>query len=439
MAKEAAKCAASDPPSDSRMEDAKLALRCQVDRLLSEEGLQRLAGTQLRDVLAALRQYLPPPPTSGSHGKLGGEKDSDPCEALLQLEEQLRAVLSARTEALAARSGREVLAVLSATAEEGGEMCTSQQGGPGEPALEPALEPHPMRAVYLAEGLDAELWRPNRVTSGDNKYWTKSHDAETCDWFVSHNWGDSGTRKVALLRQHLNLQKMVAGVLVVLGVLGIYLIPFGFALNDLAPSVHPAWAPLSCVFLTVLVLAWIIGSTLGLVWKKCTPWAVLPTTLWIDKCCVDQTRIVEFLETGLKTYLVKCDGMIAFASKECFSRLWCVYELATFCKYWSGPELSSRLVLLSLNWRFCSTFFHPELTEEELGWLTSFSCRKARCFKPIDRADVLAAIREQWESEEQFDKFVREELPKVFRANKRKHGARFWIEIKRMFDMAFGG
>ena len=136
-----------------------------------------------------------------------------------------------------------------------------------------------MRAVNLAEGLDAELWRPNRVTSGDNKYWTKSHDAETCDWFVSHNWGDSGTRKVALLRQHLNLQKMVAGVLVVLGVLGIYLIPFGFALNDLAPSIHPAWAPLSSVFLTVLVLAWIKGSTLGLVWKKCTPWAVIPTTL----------------------------------------------------------------------------------------------------------------------------------------------------------------
>ena len=116
VANKAAKHAGADPPPDSRMEDAKLALRFQVDRLLSEEGLQRLAGTQLRDVLAALRQYLPPPPTSGSHGKLGGEKDSDPCEALLKLEEQLRAVLSARTEALAARSGREVLAVPSATA-----------------------------------------------------------------------------------------------------------------------------------------------------------------------------------------------------------------------------------------------------------------------------------------------------------------------------------
>ena len=448
VADTATKYAVSDPPSDSPMDDAKLALRFQVDRLLSEEELPRLAGTQLRNVLAALRQYTPPPPTSGAHGKLGGEQDSDPCEGLLQLEQQLRSVLSARTEAVVP-SATEVLAVLGATEASGEDgqaaqraprrrgvdAATSQQGGSGKPTK----KPHPMRAVYLAEGLDAELWRPNRVTSGNNKYWTKSHDAETCDWFVSHNWGDSGTRKVALLRQHLNLQKMVAGVLVVLGVLGIYLIPFGFALNDLAPSVHPAWAPLSCVILTVLVLAWIKGSTLGLVSKKCTPWAVLPTTLWIDKCCVDQTRIAEFLETGLKTYLVKCNGMVAFVSKDYFSRLWCVYELATFCKYWSGPELSSRLVLLSLHWRFCATFFRPELTAEELEWLTSFSCRKARCFKPIDRADVLAAIREQWESEEQFDKFVREELPKVFRADKRKHGARFWIQIKQMFDIAFGG
>ena len=418
VADKAAKYAASDPPSDSRMDNAKLALRFQVDRLLSEE-LPRLAGTQLRTVLAALRQYTPPQP-SGAHGKLGAEQVSDPCEGLLQLEQQLRAVLST-----------------GAAEEAAVDASLTQEGGPGAPTT----EPHPMRAVYLAEGLDADLWSSRRVvTRGDNKYWTKSHDAETCDWFVSHNWGDSGTRKVALLRQHLNLQKMVAGVLVVLGVLSIYLIPFGFALNDLAPSIHPAWPPLSSVFLTVLVLAWIKGSTLGLVWKKCTPWAVIPTTLWIDKCCVDQTRITEFLETGLKTYLVKCNGMVAFVSKEYFTRLWCVYELATFCKHWSGPdELSSRLVFLSLDWRFCATFFHPELTAEELEWLEGFSCRKARCFKPIDRADVLAAIREQWGSEEQFDTFVREKLPKVFRADKRRHGARFWIQVKQMFDIAFGG
>ena len=50
------------------------------------------------------------------------------------------------------------------------------------------------------------------------------------------------------------------------------------------------------------------------------------------------------------------------------------------------------------------------VTHEELKPLRSFRCRDACAFKPSDKADVLAAIRRGWGSEEAFDLFVQTEL-----------------------------
>ena len=65
---------------------------------------------------------------------------------------------------------------------------------------------------------------------------------------------------------------------------------------------------------------------------------------------------------------------------------------------------SGKLLLLSLDWP--SSFWpfkRTGLTEKEEEWITNFSCRDARCFKPADRAAVLEAIRERFGSEELFD------------------------------------
>ena len=48
-------------------------------------------------------------------------------------------------------------------------------------------------------------------------------------------------------------------------------------------------------------------------------------------------------------------------------------------------------------------FKRTGLTAKEEEWITNFSCREARCFKPADRAAVLEAIRERFGSEELFD------------------------------------
>ena len=77
-------------------------------------------------------------------------------------------------------------------------------------------------------------------------------------------------------------------------------------------------------------------------------------------------------------FLELCDGMIAIVSKEYFTRLWCVYELATFCKN-NRESLDERLLLLSIAW---PPVFSPlksrTLTREELDWFERFDCLEAR-------------------------------------------------------------
>ena len=69
-----------------------------------------------------------------------------------------------------------------------------------------------------------------------------------------------------------------------------------------------------------------------------------------------------------------------------------MYELAVFTRD-NGMHLpgaaSGKLLLLSLDWP--SSFWpfkRTGLTEKEEEWITNFSCRDARCFKPADRAAV---------------------------------------------------
>ena len=65
-------------------------------------------------------------------------------------------------------------------------------------------------------------------------------------------------------------------------------------------------------------------------------------------------------------------------------------------------------------------FREAKLSKKERELLAGYSCRKARCFLPKDRATVLAAIREKWGSEEAFDSFVRKEFPGLLRRGKER-------------------
>ena len=137
-------------------------------------------------------------------------------------------------------------------------------------------------------------------------------------------------------------------------------------------------------------------------------------------------------------FLAHCDGLIAFASPSYFSRLWCVYELAIFCRE-RASELDTKLLLLSLDW---PATLDPRktatLSAKERAMFATFSCVNACCYLPRDRAFVLAAIRDKWGSEEAFDAFVREELPPLFERSKARYQRRVGEVFSRALEMLFG-
>ena len=119
-----------------------------------------------------------------------------------------------------------------------------------------------------------------------------------------------------------------------------------------------------------------------------------------------------------------------------------MYELASFTKT-HGMHLtdapSGKLLLLSLDWP--SSFWpckSSSVDEKELARIANFSCRKAGCFKPADRAFVLNAIREDFGSEEAFDIFVRSHLPAVLERSKHEYSSKILGVAKEVGDAVFG-
>lgn len=138
-------------------------------------------------------------------------------------------------------------------------------------------------------------------------------------------------------------------------------------------------------------------------------------------------------------FLAGCDNMVAFASPTYFTRLWCVYELATFCNLHKG-HLDERLLLLSPTWpSVFSPFKSARLTEEELAPFTGFTLSEVQCALPRDRAIVLEEIRRKWGSEAAFETFVRTELPELLAASKRRYSKQIARVAGRALEMAFGG
>ena len=114
-------------------------------------------------------------------------------------------------------------------------------------------------------------------------------------------------------------------------------------------------------------------------------------------------------------------AVVALISPAYFERLWTVYELATFCKLHRN-NLKSRLLLLSLEWpSTLSPAKTSQLTRAERAQLQSFSCVTAQCYKPSDRADLLAKIRAEWTSEANFDAFVHNEVLEVLELSKQQY------------------
>ena len=107
--------------------------------------------------------------------------------------------------------------------------------------------------------------------------------------------------------------------------------------------------------------------------------------------------------------------------------------------------LSRRILILSLKWPgslSCSKV--AGLTGEEEGWLKTFHCREAECFKPSDRATVLAAIRAEWGTKDEsgeaaFDAFVQTKLVEIFAKSKQAYQKQLARTMYHSFELSFGG
>jgi len=308
---------------------------------------------------------------------------------------------------------------------------------------------HPMRAIPLGNCLSVALWteakfQGNNTSKMQAADWALSRDVDRCDYFVSHAWADEKKypgAKVHLLRAFLFLDYMIATLLVSSLMIGLYVTSLGIGIATVAPS-FPWWI-FSAVVLGALSLAfgWISLSNFGILSSRFAPWAMSPTSLWLDKCCIlqESPTTIQAGTKSFKRFLSQCSCMIAFASPTYFSRLWCVYELAVFCKMHEDAE--ERLFILSLDWQrnSFSCRDNSQLTEAEIDVFNNFSCMNVHCSKPADRAYVLNEIRKNWSSEIEFDTYVREVLPGVMTRSKKKFYDQTSTVMLHVFDLSFGG
>jgi len=297
---------------------------------------------------------------------------------------------------------------------------------------------HPMRGCPLAQCLRHEVWSDGAGSSR----WDMSKDVDRCDYFCSHSWADEKTFpfvKLKILRSFLFLDYTIATLIVSSILVGGYLTSLGIGISSVAPS-FPWYSPIAVgLCLVAVALCWIGISTVGMMSAQFVPWALSPTTLWMDIGCILQES-PETIQAGLDsfpTFLRQCNGMIALVSPSYFTRLWCIYELAIFCRMHSD-NLEERLHIMSLDW-LSQKSSSPQLTPEEMGFFNNFSCSQLRSSKPADRAFLLNSIRHVWGSEEDFEQYVKQVLPDIMSQSKKKYLGQKKSVMLRVFDLSFGG
>ena len=105
--------------------------------------------------------------------------------------------------------------------------------------------------------------------------------------------------------------------------------------------------------------------------------------IWLDKACIDQTRIDESL-AALPIFLQGCVELLVVTGPTYFSRLWCVMELYTFLHVGGRAK---DVLLMDID-------DDKEGSQEERlrAAIARFDAGKAQCFLPNDRERLLGVI-----------------------------------------------
>jgi len=118
-------------------------------------------------------------------------------------------------------------------------------------------------------------------------------------------------------------------------------------------------------------------------------------TFWLDKVCIDQSRISDGLK-ALPVNVMACSQMLVLCGETYADRLWCVWELCTLFSFMDEDRALERL-------RFIC--YAKDGNNSVLQRLMEFKASQARCYDPNEEAKLFKIIRAV--GEERFNDIIR--------------------------------
>ena len=108
-----------------------------------------------------------------------------------------------------------------------------------------------------------------------------------------------------MLREFLCLQTLLGRLLVIAPALALFLAPLGLGISSHAPA-FPWWLPSALPLAAfVAIVGWVALSLVGVWPAATTPWALTPTRLWLDSCCLcnDTPQTIAAGVAGFERFL----------------------------------------------------------------------------------------------------------------------------------------
>lgn len=107
--------------------------------------------------------------------------------------------------------------------------------------------------------------------------------------------------------------------------------------------------------------------------------------IWFDKCCINQTDIVEDLR-GLPIFVSGCTKMLVMCGPTYLNRLWCLVELFTFVHMGGSLDQLTLILLARADQNREKDLQNIMLTIE------TFDAQECKCFVDADKDKMLAII-----------------------------------------------
>eukprot|EP00929_Paragymnodinium_shiwhaense_P007852 TRINITY_DN111767_c0_g1_i1.p1 TRINITY_DN111767_c0_g1~~TRINITY_DN111767_c0_g1_i1.p1 ORF type:complete len:631 (+),score=21.92 TRINITY_DN111767_c0_g1_i1:59-1951(+) len=194
-----------------------------------------------------------------------------------------------------------------------------------------------LRAVDIQEVL-LDFGRHWKSNAGRDEDFERSRIVQDISVFVSHDWGTSRVIKVAAFLFYSNMPAACSLSCLSCVVVPLVLRVLGQGFSESADVIYqtvcgdvpsPRQVALVSTATGFGLFLWIFFF-----WQRMRSRIFSPSTVFLDKLCIHQTdsdkKAVGIL--GLAAFLKASETLLVLWSERYFTRLWCTYELAAWCK-----------------------------------------------------------------------------------------------------------